>query len=57
MIGLGDFLGKSIGLPCDALDPFERLTLSAKKADADYLHAHKGEFVVAVGNALHIAFD
>lgn len=55
--GLPDFLGKSLGIACDAYDPLRRLNLSAKKADASFVDSHRSEFAVAVGNGLHILFD
>lgn len=57
MKGMSEFLGKSLGMPCDRFNPFERLNLSAKKVEDAYLEEHKEEFVVAVGNALYIQFD
>lgn len=55
--GLPEFLGKSLGLPCDAYDPLRRLNISAKKADLSFVDEHRAEFAVAVGNGLHILFD
>ena len=55
--GLPEFLGKSLGIGCDAYDPLRRLNLNAKKADQSFIDSHRSEFAVAVGNGLHILFD
>jgi len=55
--GLAPFLEASVGLPCDAYDPFRHLSISAKKATDEYVDAHRQEFAVAIGNGLHIFFD
>jgi type IV pilus assembly protein PilM len=55
--GLGEYLSRAVGLPCDRLDPLQRLNLNARKADPAYLQEHAPEFTVAVGNGLHIIFD
>lgn len=55
--GLAEFLGKALGISCDALDPLRRLNVNAKRADMSFVDAHRTEFTVAVGNGLHILFD
>jgi len=55
--GLATFLQKSLGLDCDNYDPFRRLNITAKKVAPGFLEEHRQEFVVAVGNGLHILFD
>ncbi len=57
MPGLVGFLTKSLGVKCDNYDPFRRLNVSAKKVAPDYIDEHRQEFVVAIGNGLHILFD
>ena len=55
--GLASFLSKSLGVSCDNYDAFRRLNVSAKKVAPDYIEEHRQEFVVAIGNGLHILFD
>lgn len=55
--GLAGYLATATGLPCDLYDPLRRLSVTAKKAPADFVDEHRQEFAVAVGNGLHIAID
>lgn len=55
--GLASFLSKSLGLECDNYDPLRRLNITAKKLAPGMLEEHRQEFLVAVGNGLHILFD
>jgi Tfp pilus assembly PilM family ATPase len=55
--GLEAYLTKSLGVECDAYDPLRHLTVSAKKAGADFIDEHRMEFAIAVGNGLHAFFD
>jgi type IV pilus assembly protein PilM len=55
--GLGPFLKNSLGLECDNYDPLRRLNITAKKIAPGFLEEHRQEFVVAVGNGLHVLFD
>ena len=55
--GLREFVGQSLGVPCDAYDPFRRLNVNAKKAGQEFVDEHRSEFAVAIGNGLHILFD
>ncbi|MCC7230569.1 MAG: type IV pilus assembly protein PilM [Fimbriimonadaceae bacterium] len=55
--GLQSFLKKSLGLECDVYDPLRRLNVTAKKLAPGMLEEHRQDFVVAVGNGLHILFD
>lgn len=57
LTGLPSFLSKSLGVTCDKYDAFRRLNLSAKKVAPDYVEQHRQDFVVAIGNGLHILFD
>jgi len=57
MPGMVGFLSKSLGVSCDNYDAFRRLNVSAKKVAPDYVQEHSQEFVVAIGNGLHILFD
>ncbi|MEJ5170648.1 MAG: type IV pilus assembly protein PilM [Fimbriimonadales bacterium] len=54
--GLPEYLGSSLGLGCELLDPFQGLTVNARKADPELLDGRRGEFVVAIGNGLYILF-
>ncbi len=55
--GLAGFLKASLGLECDNYDPLRRLNITAKKIAPGFLEEHRQEFVVAVGNGLHVLFD
>lgn len=55
--GLQSFLKKSLGLECDVYDPLRRLNVTAKKLAPGMLEEHRQDFVVAIGNGLHILFD
>jgi type IV pilus assembly protein PilM len=57
MKGLTHFLNQSLGLPCDNYDALRRLNITAKKVAPGLLEEHRQDFVVAVGNGLHILFD
>jgi len=57
MPGMVGFLTKSLGVSCDNYDAFRRLNVSAKKVAPEYVQEHSQEFVVAIGNGLHILFD
>lgn len=57
MKGLAAFLKSSLGLECDNFDPLRRLNITAKKIAPGFLEDHRQEFVVAVGNGLHVLFD
>lgn len=55
--GLAAFLKTSLSLECDNYDPLRRLNITAKKVAPGFLEEHRQEFVVAVGNGLHVLFD
>lgn len=57
MKGLQTFLGRSLGIECDAYDPLRRLTSNMKKVAPTFVEDHKDEFSIAIGNGLHIFFD
>lgn len=57
MRGFAEYLGQSVGLPCDVYDPLKRLQVSAKKSQPEMLDQHRQEFAVAVGNGLYIFYD
>lgn len=57
MKGFPSFLTKSLGVTCDNYDAMRRLNVSAKKVAPDYIDEHRQEFVIAIGNGLHILFD
>jgi len=54
--GLPEFLGRSLGMPCEIYDPMKNVSLGAKKVAPDFVVDHAQEFAVAVGNGLHIFF-
>ena len=55
--GLSTFLGRSLGIECDAYDPLRRLNSSMKKVAPGFVDEHREEFSIAIGNGLHIFFD
>ena len=55
--GLQAFLGRSLGIECDAYDPLRRLNSNMKKVAPAFLDEHRNEFAIAIGNGLHIFFD
>ena len=55
--GLDGFLGKSLGITCDAYDPLRRLNSNMRKVAPDFVDEHRNEFAIAIGNGLHIFFD
>ena len=55
--GLCEYVGRSLGLECDSYDSFRRLNINSKKVAPGMAEDLRQDFVVAVGNALHIFFD
>ena len=55
--GLGEFVGRSLGLECDGYDCFRRLNINSKKIAPGHAEDMRQDFVVAIGNALHIFFE
>lgn len=55
--GLSELIQQAVGLPTEVLDPFRNMSISARKLAPGVLEEHRSEFTIAVGNALHIAFD
>ncbi|MBS1717122.1 MAG: type IV pilus assembly protein PilM [Armatimonadetes bacterium] len=54
--GMKEYIAASLGLECDAMDPFRHLNLVGKKVASGYVHEHAQEFAVAVGNGLFIVY-
>jgi len=55
--GLPEFVGRSLGLECDGYDCFRRLNINNKKVAPGMAEDLRQDFVVAIGNALHIFFE
>lgn len=55
--GLNEYLARSLGLECDGYDAFRRLNINSKKVAPGNAEDLRQDFVVAIGNALHIFFD
>lgn len=55
--GLAPFLSSALGMPTTMHDPFQGLSISAKKLDQSLLEENAEAFAVAIGNGLHIAFE
>ena len=55
--GLSDYVGRSLGLECDSYDAFRRLNINSKKVAPGMAEDLRQDFVVAIGNALHIFFE
>ncbi|MCH7904687.1 MAG: type IV pilus assembly protein PilM [Armatimonadetes bacterium] len=54
--GLQAFIEASVGLSVSQYDPLKGVVSSIRKPDASVDESHCEEFVIAVGNALHVAF-
>jgi type IV pilus assembly protein PilM len=57
LTGLSDTLGVALNIPCDMYDPLRNVTISGKRIEPDFVEEHRPDFLVAVGNGLHIFFD
>lgn len=55
--GLDSFIGRVLGIPCEVIDPMKALPLAGKRLDMTMVESHRPDFLVAIGNGLHIAFD
>lgn len=55
--GLSSLLERTLGVPTQLLDPTKGFQITAKRLDFGMLETHRPTFAVAIGNALHIAFD
>jgi type IV pilus assembly protein PilM len=55
--GLTEFVGRSLAMDCAPYDCFHKINLNGKKIAPGYAEENSQDFVVAVGNALHIFFD
>lgn len=55
--GLSEYVGRSLGLDCDNYDSFRRLNINSKKVAPGMAEDLRQDYVVAIGNALHIFFD
>jgi type IV pilus assembly protein PilM len=57
LAGLAETLSTSLGVPCDLYDPFKGISVTGKRIEPDFVDEHRPDFLVAVGNGLHIFFD
>lgn len=57
LAGLPEFLTRVLGVQCEMMDPLKGLPLTGKRLDMTMVEAHRPDFLVAIGNGLHIAFD
>ena len=55
--GFDAFLAKAIGIPTEMYDPLRNIQVNAKKLDPSIVDENRQDLTVAIGNALHIAFD
>ena len=55
--GLDSFVSRALGVPCEKLDPTKSLAMTGKRLDMTMVEAHRPDFLIAIGNGLHIAFD
>jgi len=55
--GLPQFLSSSIGITTEMYDPLQGITINAKKTEDGTLANNRQDFLIAVGNGLHIAFE
>lgn len=54
--GLDRYLATMLGVNTRLMDPLQGVTVSARKADPAMIDQTRQDFVVAVGNGLHVAF-
>lgn len=54
--GLDKFLGSSVGIDCEMMDPTRNFDMSLKKQDSGFDGSNAQDFTVAVGNGLHICY-
>lgn len=54
--GLDSYLAGILGINVRLMDPLQGVSVSAKKADPAMINDARQDFVVAVGNGLHVAF-
>lgn len=54
--GLDSYLAGILGVNVRLMDPLQGISLSARKADPAMIDSARQDFVVAVGNGLHVAF-
>ncbi len=57
MGGIDGLLERALGVPTQIIDPTKGFSMTAKKLDFGMLDQQRAIFAVAIGNALHIAFD
>lgn len=57
LAGLPETLAQALGVPCDLSDPLRNINVSGKRIEPDFVDEHRPDFLVAVGNGLHIFFD
>lgn len=55
--GLIEYVGRTLAMECDGYDAFRRLNINSKKVAPGLAEETRQDYVVAVGNALHIFFD
>ena len=55
--GLGPFIERVLGIPVEMIDPLRGLPLNGKRLDMGMIDAHRPDFLIAVGNAMHVIFD
>lgn len=55
--GFDVFLGKALGITAEVYDPLRNIQVTAKKLDPGLVDQNRQELAVAIGNALHIAFE
>ncbi|MFN7171761.1 MAG: type IV pilus assembly protein PilM [Fimbriimonadaceae bacterium] len=54
--GFEGYLNRALGIRCDRLDPFRRLSMNVRKGDPQLATDRPEEFAVAVGNGLYIFY-
>jgi len=57
LAGLPEFLHATLGLPVELLDPLRNMPIGAKRIGEGLLENHRADFVVAIGNSLHICYE
>ena len=55
--GIAEYVGRTLAMECDGYDSFRRLNINSKKVAPGVAEEMRQDYMIAVGNALHIFFE
>ena len=55
--GMTEYVGRTLAMECDGYDSFRRLNINSKKVAPGVAEETRQDYMIAVGNALHIFFE